>query len=118
MADNWQTTFLVIISTTNGVAYFNACNFNLCFSFLINYIKKIKIGDGEQDPNDYWKFSYDILGKNEFNKSIKKVRDSDLVYSQKMFKDKLLCYFWFFVIVLFFLVLYLFAGIVQFGMSQ
>ena len=45
--------------------------------FLINYIKKIKLGDGEQDPNDYWKFSYDILDKNEFNKSIKKVRDSD-----------------------------------------
>jgi hypothetical protein len=49
--------------------------------FLINYIKKIRIGDGEQDPNDYWKFSYDILDENEFNKSIKKVRDSDLVYS-------------------------------------
>ena len=31
--------------------------------FLINYIKKIRIGDGEQDPNDYWKFSYDILKK-------------------------------------------------------
>jgi hypothetical protein len=86
--------------------------------FLINYIKKIRIGDREQDPNDYWKFSYDILDKNEFNKSIKKVRDSDLVYSQKMFKDKLLGYFWFLVIVIFFLVLYLFAGIVQFGMNQ
>ena len=86
--------------------------------FLINYIKKIRIGDAEQDPNDYWKFSYDILDKNEFNKSIKKVRDSDLVYSQKMFKDKLLSYFWFLVIVIFFLVLYLFAGIVQFGMNQ
>jgi hypothetical protein len=86
--------------------------------FLINYIKKIRIGDVEQDPNDYWKFSYDILDKNEFNKSIKKVRDSDLVYSQKMFKDKLLSYFWFLVIVIFFLVLYLFAGIVQFGMNQ
>ena len=86
--------------------------------FLINYIKKIRIGDVEQDPNDYWKFSYDILDKNEFNKSIKKVRDSDLVYSQKMFKDKLLGYFWFLVIVIFFLVLYLFAGIVQFGMNQ
>ena len=86
--------------------------------FLINYIKKIRIGDGEQDSNDYWKFSYDILDKNEFNKSIKKVRDSDLVYSQKMFKDKLLGYFWFLVIVIFFLVLYLFAGIVQFGMNQ
>ena len=86
--------------------------------FLINYIKKIRIGDGEQDSNDYWKFSYDILDKNEFNKSIKKVRDSDLVYSQKMFKDKLLSYFWFLVIVIFFLVLYLFAGIVQFGMNQ
>ena len=47
--------------------------------FLINYIKKIKIGDAEQDPNDYWKFSYDILDKNEFNKSIKKIRDLDLV---------------------------------------
>ena len=56
--------------------------------FLINYIKKIKIGDEEQDPNDYWKFSYDILDKNEFNKSIKKVRDPDLVYSQKIFKYK------------------------------
>ena len=86
--------------------------------FLINYIKKIRIGDAEQDPNDYWKFSYDILDKNEFNKSIKKVRDSDLVYSQKMFKDKLLSYFWFLVIVIFFLVLYLFAGIVKFGMNQ
>ena len=86
--------------------------------FLINYIKKIRIGDGKQDPNDYWKFSYDILDKNEFNKSIKKVRDSDLVYSQKMFKDKLLGYFWFLVIVIFFLVLHLFAGIVQFGMNQ
>ena len=61
--------------------------------FLINYIKKIRIGDGNQDPNDYWKFSYDILDKNEFNKTIKKVRDSDLVYSQKMFKDKLLSFF-------------------------
>ena len=61
--------------------------------FLINYIKKIRIGDGNQDPNDYWKFSYDILDKNEFSKSIKKVRDSDLVYSQKMFKDKLLSFF-------------------------
>ena len=86
--------------------------------FLINYIKKIRIGDGEQDPNDYWKFSYDILDKNEFNKSIKKVRDSDLVYSQKMFKDKLLGYFWFLVIIIFFLFLYIFAGIVQFGMNQ
>ena len=86
--------------------------------FLINYIKKIRIGDAEQDPNDYWKFSYDILDKNEFNKSIKKVRDSDLVYSQKMFKDKLLSYFWFLVIIIFFLVLYLFAGIVQYGMNQ
>ena len=86
--------------------------------FLINYIKKIKIGNGQQDPNDYWKFSYDILDKNEFNKSIKKVRDSDLVYSQKMFKDKLLSYFWVLVIVIFFLVLYLFAGTVQFGMNQ
>ena len=86
--------------------------------FLINYIKKIRIGDGEQDPNDYWKFSYDILDKNEFNKSIKKVRDSDLVYLQKMFKDKLLSYFWFLVIIIFFLVLYLFAGIVQYGMNQ
>ena len=61
--------------------------------FLIYYIKKIKIGDGNQDPNDYWKFSYDILDKNEFNKTIKKVWDSDLVYSQKMFKDKLLSFF-------------------------
>lgn len=24
--------------------------------FLINYIKKIRIGDEEQDPNGYWKF--------------------------------------------------------------
>ena len=86
--------------------------------FLINYIKKIRIGDWEQDPSDYWKFSYDILDKNEFNKSIKKVRDSDLVYSKKMFKDKLLSYFWFLVTVIFFLVLYLFAGTVQFGMNQ
>ena len=86
--------------------------------FLINYIKKIRIGEAEQDPNDYWKFSYDILDKNEFNKSIKKVRDSDLVYSQKMFKDKLLGYFWFLVIINFFLFLYIFAGIVQFGMNQ
>jgi hypothetical protein len=86
--------------------------------FLINYIKKIRIGDGNQDPNDYWKFSYDILDKNEFNKSIKKVRDSDLVYSQKMFKGKLLSFFWFLVIIIFFLVLYIFAGIVQFGMNQ
>ena len=53
-----------------------------------------------------------------FNKSIKKVRDSDLVYSQKMFKDKLLGYFWFLVIINFFLFLYIFAGIVQFGMNQ
>ena len=86
--------------------------------FLINYIKKIRIGEAEQDPNDYWKFSYDILDKNEFNKSIKKVRDSDLVYSQKMFKDKLLGYFWFLVIINFFLFLYIFAGIVQLGMNQ
>jgi uncharacterized membrane protein len=86
--------------------------------FLINYIKKIRIGEAEQDPNDYWKFSYDILDKNEFNKSIKKVRDSDLVYSQKMFKDKLLGYFWFLVIIIFFLFLYIFAGIVQFSMNQ
>ena len=86
--------------------------------FLINYIKKIRIGEAEQDPNDYWKFSYDILDKNEFNKSIKKVRDSDLVYSQNMFKDKLLGYFWFLVIINFFLFLYIFAGIVQFGMNQ
>ena len=85
--------------------------------FLINYIKKIRIGDVEQDPNDYWKFSYDISDKNEFNKSIKKVRDSDLVYSQKMFKDKLLGYFWFLVIIIFFLFLYIFVGIVQFGMN-
>ena len=85
--------------------------------FLINYIKKIRIADGEQDPNDYWKFSYDILYKNEFIKSIKKVRDSDLVYSQKIFKDKLLSYFLFLVIIIFFLALYLFAGIVQFGMN-
>ena len=63
--------------------------------FLINYIKKIRVGDGEQDLNDYWKFSYDILDKNEFNKSIKKVRGPDLVYSQKMFKDKLLGFFGF-----------------------
>ena len=86
--------------------------------FLINYIKKIRIGEAEPDPNDYWKFSYDILDKNEFNKSIKKVRDTDLVYSQKMFKDKLLGYFWFLVIIIFFLFLYIFAGIVQFGMNQ
>jgi hypothetical protein len=86
--------------------------------FLINYIKKIRIGEAEQDPNDYWKFSYDILDKNEFNKSIKKVRDSDLVYSQKIFKDKLLGYFWFLVIIIFFLFLYIFAGIVQFSMNQ
>ena len=79
--------------------------------FLINYIKKIRIGDEKQDPNDYWKFSYDILDKNEFNKSIKKVRDSDLVYLQKMFKDKLLSYFWF-------LALYIFAGVIQFSMNQ
>jgi hypothetical protein len=86
--------------------------------FLINYIKKIKIEDGEQDPNDYWKFSYDILDKNKFKKSIKKIRDSDLVYSQKIFKDKLLVYFWFLVIIIFFLALYLFVGILQFGMDQ
>jgi hypothetical protein len=70
--------------------------------FLINYIKKIKIGDGNQDPNDYWKFSYDILDKDEFNKSVKKVRDSDLVYSQKMFKDKLLSFFGFWLLLSFF----------------
>ncbi len=86
--------------------------------FLINYIKKIRIGDEKQDANDYWKFSYDILDKNEFNKSTKKVRDSDLVYSQKMFKDKLLSYFWFLVIIIFFLALYIFAGIMQFSMNQ
>ena len=40
--------------------------------FLINYIKKIRIGDAEQDPNDYWKFSYDILDKNEFINLLKK----------------------------------------------
>jgi len=85
--------------------------------FLIKYKKKLKLGDGEQDPNDYWKFSYDILDKNEFNKSIKKVPNSDLVYSQKMFKDKLLSYFWFLVIVIFFLVLYLFVGMVKFGLN-
>ena len=40
------------------------------FIFLSNYLKKIKIGDIEPNPNDYWKYSYDVLDKKEFSEPI------------------------------------------------
>ena len=28
--------------------------------FLFNYLKQIKIGNQEPNPDDYWKYSYDV----------------------------------------------------------
>ena len=63
--------------------------------------KKNKIGDTEPNPNDYWKYSYDVLDKKEFSEpiSIEDItyttakKNSPLVANQKKFKDRLVhCY--------------------------
>ena len=91
------------------------------FIFLSNYLKKIKIGDTEPNPNpnDYWKYSYDVLDKKEFSEpiSIEDItytpakKNSPLVANQKKFKDRLVHCYWALVFIIFYLFLYIFAGL-------
>ena len=83
------------------------------FIFLSNYLKKIKIGDTEPNPNDYWKYSYDVLDKKEFSEpiSIEDItytpakKNSPLIANQKKFKDRLVHCYWALVFVIFYLFL-------------
>ena len=89
------------------------------FIFLSNYLKKIKIGDSEPNPNDYWKYSYDVLDKKEFSEpiSIEDItytpakKNSPLITNQKKFKDRLVHCYWALVFIIFYLFLYIFAGL-------
>ena len=89
------------------------------FIFLSNYLKQIKIGDSEPNPNDYWKYSYDVLDKKEFSEpiSMKDItytpakKNSLVIANQKKFKDRLVHCYWALVIIIFYLFLYIFAGL-------
>ena len=87
--------------------------------FLSNYLKQIKIGNHEPNPDDYWKYSYDVKDPKEFNDPIPldnitytPVRqDGATIQQQKKFKDRLVNCYWGLVFVIFYLVLYLIAGL-------
>ena len=87
--------------------------------FLSNYLKQIKIGNQTSNPNDYWKYSYDIRDKKEFDQPISLdnitftpiKKDAQLIYKQKKFKDRLVHCYWALVIIIFHLILYIMAGL-------
>jgi hypothetical protein len=69
--------------------------------------------------NDYWKYSYDVLDKKEFSEpiSIEDItytpakKNSPLITNQKKFKDRLVHCYWALVFIIFYLFLYIFAGL-------
>ena len=88
------------------------------FVFLTNYLKQIKIGDAEPNPQDYWKYTYDIPDKKEFSKPISMdnmtftgvKKDALFIENKKKFKNKLVNCYWALVIIIFHLSLYIIAG--------
>lgn len=81
-------------------------------NFIKNYLKTLKIENDNNDPNLFWKFTYDHYDKNEFNKTIINVKDSYLVRRQKKFKDNLIILFWILIIFIFITILYIFSDLV------
>ena len=76
----WSISFLVVLIFLSN--------------FLTNYLKSLDIENDHNSPDAFWKFTYDHYDKNEFNKSITKVKDSDSVEKQKIFKDRLIILYW------------------------
>jgi len=68
----WSISFLVVLIFLSN--------------FLTNYLKSLDIKNDHNSPDAFWKFTYDHYDKNEFNKSVIKVKDSDLVEKQKYLK--------------------------------
>lgn len=89
----WSVSFLVVLIFLNN--------------FLTNYLKNLDIENDHNSPNAFWKFTYDHYDKNEFNKSVIKVKDSDLVEKQKIFKDRLIILYWLLTILIFVTVIYI-----------
>jgi len=89
----WSISFLVVLIFLSN--------------FLTNYLKSLDIENDHNSPDAFWKFTYDHYDKNEFNKSITKAKDSDLVEKQKIFKDRLIILYWLLTILIFVAVIYI-----------
>ena len=89
----WSISFLVVLIFLSN--------------FLTNYLKSLDIKNDHNSPDVFWKFTYDHYDKNEFNKSITKVKDSDLVEKQKIFKDRLIILYWLLTISIFVTIIYI-----------
>ena len=89
----WSVSFLVVLIFLSN--------------FLTNYLKSLDIKNDHNSPDAFWKFTYDHYDKNEFNKSITKAKDSDLVEKQKIFKDRLIILYWLLTISIFVNVIYI-----------
>ena len=79
--------------------------------FISNYLKKFETGDQDQTSKDFWKYSYDIR---KFKKSIWEPKESLKITNKKIFKDRLVNFYWTLVIIIFFVGCYLFTGIGDF----
>ncbi|MDB4022957.1 hypothetical protein N9481_02405 [Pelagibacteraceae bacterium] len=89
----WSISFLVVLIFLSN--------------FLTNYLKSLDIENDHNSPDAFWKFTYDHYDKNEFNKSVIKVKDSDLVEKQKIFKDRLIILYWLLTISIFVTIIYI-----------
>ena len=56
----WSVSFLVVLIFLSN--------------FLTNYLKSLDIENDHNSPDAFWKFTYDHYDKNEFNKSVIKVK--------------------------------------------
>jgi hypothetical protein len=95
----WSVSFLVVLIFLSN--------------FLKDYLKSLKIENDNNNPDAFWKFTYDHYDKNEFNKSIIKVKDSDLVEKQKIFKDRLIILYWLLTILIFVTLIYILALVLK-----
>ena len=89
----WSVSFLVVLIFLSN--------------FLTNYLKSLDIENDNNSPDAFWKFTYDHYDKNEFNKSAIKIKDSDLVERQKIFKDRLIILYWLLTISIFVTIIYI-----------
>jgi len=90
--------------------------------FLSNYLKQIKIGNHKSNPADYWKYSYDVKDPKEFNEPISlehitytpTAKEAPSIAQQKKFKDRLVNCYWLLVFFVFYITLYLIAGLLMY----